>query len=226
MALVKYGEFMVLQSGKTGGTINSKGKGGAYTKNFVIPTNPRTSYQIAARNLQTSFAQNWRNLTQVQRDAWNAAATAFPYVNRVGDSKILSGIALYNKLNVNLTNAGTAAITVPPVPSGVIAVISVVPTVIAGVTTVAYTPTPVPAGTSFLVWATPGISPGIKYVTNRFRLITKIAAAGVSPLIVTGFYNARFGVAPVGSRVFFGLQPINAVTGEAGIMLVASTIAI
>lgn len=225
-ALIVMGEFMTNISGKTGGTINSHNKGGAYTKNFAMPSNPRSIYQIQARNRMTTYAQNWRNLTQVQRDAWNAAVGSFPYVNRVGKTCILSGIALYNKLNVNLALVGASALVLPPTPSGVAAVASLVGTNVSNVTTLTYTPSPVPVGSAWLVWATPGLSPGVKFNKNRFRLIGFLAAAATSPSVQTVAYNARFGAAPVGSRIYYGLQPINILTGETGIMLEATTIAV
>lgn len=225
-ALIVMGEFMTTISGKNGGTINSHNKGGAYTKNFAMPTNPRTVYQVAARNLQTSFAQSWRSLTGAQRTAWNAAVGGFPYVNRVGKVCFLSGLALYIKLNVNLSLSGASPIGVPPVPSGVAAVASIVPTSVAGVVTIAYTPTPVPVGSAFNLWATPGVSPGVTNANNKFRFLLSRVAGGTSPWVVTAAYVARFGTPVVGTKLFFGLQPVNVVTGEVGIMLVASTIAV
>lgn len=224
MALMKMGEFMVALSGKNGGTINSHNKGGTYTKNFAMPTNPRTIYQIGQRNKFTTFSQQWRSLTNAQRLAWIAAAPTFPYVNAVGDVKYLSGSALFNKLNINLAVIGVAPILIPPVPSGVTAVTTIVPTYVGGVVTVAYTPTPVPAGSSWLLWATPGLSPGVYFVKNKLRLVGILPATTASPDIITVLYTARFGAAAVGSKVVFGLQPMNAVTGEMGLMLEASTI--
>lgn len=225
MALVKYGEFIVDMSGKVGGTINSNNRGGKYAKNWARPVNRNTVYQINARNLQTRFAQLWRTLTAAQRAAWIAAAPLFPYVNRVGDTVFLSGFNLYCKLNINLALVGVAAITVPPAAAGVTAVLTLTLAIIAGVGTLTFTPTPVPAGINFLVWATPGLSAGVSFVKNQYRLIGFIPAAGVSPFTITTMYNARFGPAAVGSRVFAGLQPINIVTGQTGLMLVSNTIA-
>lgn len=224
MALMKMGELMTALSGKAGGTINSRNKGGTYIKNFTMPTNPRTVYQIGVRNAFTAQSQAWRGLTQAQRDAWNAATGNFPYTNAVGDTKFLSGLALFTKLNINLGLCSVAPLTSPPTPGAVSAVLSIVPTYVGGVVTVAFTPTPVPANTSFLLWATPGYSPGIKNVNNRYRFIKNIASTTASPFIASTVYTARFGAASVGTKVSFGLLPINTVTGEAGIMLQASTI--
>jgi hypothetical protein len=224
MALMKMGEFMVALSGKTGGTINSRNKGGTYTKNFTMPTNPRTIYQVGQRNLFTTNSQAWRNLTNVQRAAWIAVAPSFPYINAVGDVKYLSGSALYNKLNINLALAGQMPISTPPVPSGVIGVSSIVVTYIAGVITLTFAPTPVPTGQAMLFWATPGLSPGVSFVKNKWRLIKYLAAAVVSPQPEITTYTGRFGAAPVGTKVFFGLQPVNILTGETGLMLETSTI--
>lgn len=224
MGLFKMGEFMVALSGKVGGSVNSHNRGGAYVKNFVMPTNPSTVYQIDARNIFTTNSQAWRGLTQAQRNAWIAAAPEFPYSNAMGDTKILSGNALYNKLNINLMVAGLPAITSPPSPAGVVGILTNVPTYIAGVISIAFTPTPVTTGQSMLLWATPGVSPGVSYVKNKYRLLKVFPAATASPITPIAAYLARFGAASVGSKVFFGLQPINNTTGETGLMLTASTI--
>jgi hypothetical protein len=225
MALVKYGEFIVAMSGKAGGTINSNNRGGKYAKNWARPVNRNTIYQIGARNTQTRFAQLWRTLTAAQRAAWIAAAPTFPYVNRVGDTVFLSGFNLYCKLNINLALVGVTPLTTPPAAGGVTTVLTLTATEIAGVTTLTFTPTPIPAGTNFLVWATPGLSAGVNYVKNQYRLIGFFAAAVTSPQVITTIYNARFGAPVIGSKIFYGLQPINIVTGQTGLMLNTSVIA-
>ena len=119
MAKVKFSALISEMRNKLNGSVFSRNRAGAYLRTKVTPINPRTSLQNAVRELLTSLSQNWRNLTEAQRDAWNAAVHNFQKTDIFGDMKTPSGINLYTKLNLNLANAGLILIDVPPLPSEV-----------------------------------------------------------------------------------------------------------
>ena len=115
MAKIAFGGGVSQASGKIGGTVYSRNKGGAYFKNWVVPTNPSTSKQQAQRNLLSLKSAAWRDLTQEQRTAWQTYADNNPILDRLGNSITLTGAQAYIKINVNRTNAGDAAAqTTPP----------------------------------------------------------------------------------------------------------------
>lgn len=202
--------------GKINGHVASKNRSGAYARTKVTPTNPQTSFQLAARNLLTSLSQAWRSLTQAQRNAWNAAVADFAKTDIFGDLRNPTGKNLYTRLNINLSNVGQALISVPPLPSGG-------GSVIAGALTiddttgfdVAYSGAT--DGHKIQVWATPGVSPGKEFLKNDYRLVATFDGAAVSPYDFSAAYNARFGGRTVGTRIGVRLVSVNEDTGEMGI---------
>jgi len=224
MALYTPGAFAPIISGSVGATVFSHNRGGSYMKNKAIPLNPHTTYQVAARNLFTNFAQAWRTLTGAQQAAWDAAAPSFPIVNRVGAVVILSGFNFYVRQNININLAGGSSITIPPSPGTVIAPLTFGATCIAGAISLAYTPTPVPVGQVLFVYGTPGLSTGKTFVKSQFRLFAVIAAAAASPFVATVKYTARFGapIAVAGQKLFFEIEPVVIASGLTGIRSEAS----
>jgi hypothetical protein len=77
-------------SGKLGGSVASRARGGiAYFRALVIPTNPDTSMQKAAREAIASASARWRSiLTEAQQEAWWDVATGAQ-----------TGQTLYTKIN-------------------------------------------------------------------------------------------------------------------------------
>lgn len=223
----KFGAIVVAGSGKLGGHVASRNRHGAYFRTKVSPVNPDTTYQAAVRNRLTDFAQAWRGLTAAQRDAWNASVQDFAKTDVFGDLKNPSGFNLYQRLNNNLSLVGSAAITIPPVPSDVYAAASM--SLAADVSDqsidVTYAPV-IPAGQAVKIFATPGLSPGKSFVKSEYRLIEVIVAADVSPYDIAAAWIARFGPVVLGTKIFVRLVGVNSVTGQEGIGISASTIAV
>lgn len=66
----------------TSGLVFFPWKGLQLARELVIPANPRTSFQIAVRNIQTALARAWSaTLTANQRAAWIAWASGHGYVD-------------------------------------------------------------------------------------------------------------------------------------------------
>jgi len=109
MAKIMFGGGVSNASGKIGGTVYSRNKGGSYFRNWVYPNNPQTSKQQTQRNLLAAKSAAWRLLTTGERDAWDTWADENPILDRLGNSIKLSGAQAYNKINMNRTNAGDGA---------------------------------------------------------------------------------------------------------------------
>lgn len=222
MALIKLTAIVDNISGKLNGTVFARNKGGHYMRSKSNPTNPQTTAQAGVRAAFGSVASAWRGLTQQQRESWNAGAENFPYTNRLGDTKTLSGFALHQKLNSNLNAAGSAQeLLSVPSPQGV------------GAVTVGYgdylLPSPsslfevnydidgLRTATTVLVYATPGISKGVSNFSNRLRLVTTSTpgVTGETTADITSAYDTRFGTPAAGTKIGVGLRVINNNTGEA-----------
>ena len=109
MAKVSFGGGVSSASGKIGGTVYSRNKGGAYFKNWVVPNNPQSTKQTAQRTLLSQKSEAWRNLTDGQRTSWQTYADSNPILDRLGNTIVLSGAQAYIRININRTNAGDSA---------------------------------------------------------------------------------------------------------------------
>ena len=224
--IMKFGAIVVDGRGKIGGHVASKNRGGAYLRTKVTPSNPQTSFQAAVRNRLTNFSQSWRGITQNQRNAWNSAVSNFTKTDIFGDIKQPSGINLFIKLNSNLDQVGVGALTLPPLPADVPAVISVQAQAdqTSQALDIAFDPATVPADTAFIIEVTAQVSPGRNFLKNEFRVLTFADAAQTSPLLSGLDYVARFGALIEGQKIGVRMQPINKITGQKGQALSTSLI--
>ena len=237
MALIKLSSIGITSiSGKAGGSVYSRNRGGAYVKNFVIPTNTFSDLRQQVRAMFGAISSAWRNLTEGQRNSWVAQAPNYPYINKVGDSKTLSGIALHNSLNTNLMTAGLPMIPEANAPAGTNGIIGGITGAIFDIGTgdtfsfsqILEEDNTVPNNT-YVIEATPGVSASRNYVENDFRVITSTSiGTGTNPtsagLTNTDFatgadgllnlYTAKLGTPSVGDRVHFRIWAVNERTGE------------
>lgn len=226
MAKIKYGLGVAEIRGKWNGAVFSRNRGGNYVRTKVTPLNPQTAAQVAVRALLTQFSQSWRGLTDEQRDAWRGAVSNWATTDVFGDLKNPSGSALYNRLNINIVNAGGTEIANPPSPVGAVALETLVlsAAVTGDVMEADYTPDPVPANHALVIEATPMLSPGIQNANSKFRQIAVVAAAGAAPADIFTAYTAKFGGLIAGQRVSIRARMVNLLTGERSQALTSTVI--
>ncbi len=225
---VKFGAIVTDGRGKIGGHVLSKNRAGAYMRTKVTPVNPQTGSQLLVRNLFSSLSQAWRGLTEAQRLAWNGAVGDFQSTDIFGDLKNPTGFNLHQKLNNNLVNVGEAAITSPPLPEAVQAVVlsGLAAASALGTLTATYAPA-IDADTKVKVFATAPTSPGKSFVKSQFRQIGVIETADASPLELAALYDAKFGsVGAAGQKIFVKFVPVNTTTGQTGTPSQASAIVV
>ena len=223
---IKFGAIVTDGRGKIGGHVASKNRAGAYMRTKVTPVNPQSSYQLGVRNRFTGLSQGWRGLTQAQRDAWNGAVSDYQRTDIFGDLKNPTGINLYQRLNNNLLTIGESAVTTPPLPEAVQAVVlsSVAAANGAGTLTATYAPA-IDADTKVKVFATAAQSPGKSFVKSEYRLIDVIVTADASPFSIETEYEAKFGaIGAAGQKIFMKFVPVNLNTGQEGTASQASAI--
>ena len=228
MAKVKLSAIVSDMRNKLNGSVFARNRGGLYLRTKVTPVNPQTVAQQAARNNLTSFSQGWRSLTEAQRDSWNAAVGNFATTDIFGDLRNPSGINLYNRLNINITNGGGAPITTPPVPTGAPAVDSVVLAANAtgGTYTVTFTPDPIPADTAMIVESTAALSPGISNASAEYRIVATFAAGTTGAQDIAAAQIAKFGALIAGQKYFVRVKQVNLLTGEVSQTLISESIAV
>lgn len=222
----QFGAIVVAGSGKLGGHVASRNRGGAYFRTRVTPVNPSTPDQTEARGRLTSISQGWRSLTASQRSAWNAAVQDFARTDIFGNLKNPSGFNLYQRLNNNLAIVGGTALTSPPLVADVYssATLSLTAVVTGGVITATFTPV-IPTGQTVKVFATAPQSPGVSFVKSEYRLIEVLTDADTSPYALTTSWAAKFGTFAAGQKIFVKFVGVNGTTGQEGVGIETSAIA-
>lgn len=212
---VLWGSLAVDGSGKLGGHVYAKNRGGNYVRTKSTPINPQSTSQLDVRNSFTGISQAWRALTAAQQVAWNSAVANFKSTNVFGQLKTPSGSNLFMRLNRNLHTIGVSIISDPPAPTTTLAPASITPAAAAGAATftVAFTATPVPAGYKMVIRATAQQSPGKTFLKNQYRVLMTVAAAGASPTNIEAAYVAKFGALVAGNKIGVSIAFYNMTTG-------------
>ena len=200
----------VPKSGSLGQFTYSRGRSGQYMRSRSLPTNPRTSTQVAARSALGTQSAAWRGLTDAQRAAWNAFAGSFTKVNSLGTSISLTGHQCFTKINsVNLKNGDATVNTPPTLPAFAACTVT-------ALTYTAGTPALKLAGTSptspckYMIYASGQKSAGASYCSD-FRYIQTFTTATTGFFDILTAYTAKFGALIVGKKVF--VKVVQAING-------------
>lgn len=224
-AQTKMGMFMVDARGKVGGHVITKNRQGQAVRTKVTPVNRRSNSQQNNRSRFTSLSQNWRALTQVQRDAWNSAAGDAKRSNIFGDSYSPTGKNFYMIVNENLLLTGGSVISVPPdINSPVAPLTFLAPTNTTAAQSLSFTATPSGADTTLVIEATRPLSPGVSSPGSAFRVITYFTGSQASPLDTFNAYVNVFGSPVAGKKIFWRIIPISEISGTRGTPLQVSDI--
>lgn len=117
MAIIIPGVAISQASGRVGGTIFSRNRGGAYIRNGSKPSVVTTPYAQTIKAILANFSAQWQDLTAEQREAWTEWATQNPITNRLGQQRTLSGHGAFVQINARLAAAGGASLTDPRLAS-------------------------------------------------------------------------------------------------------------
>lgn len=205
---------MTHASGKIGGAVASHNKGGLYLRAWRNPTNPRSSQQLAVRNLFSSTSAFWNSLTNTQRAAWNVMAENMTFPGVLGTAEKYSGAMCYQMCNLARLQAGLTRIDTAPVIYTMATLTPPVPTVTAAGTTVsvAFTNTDAWAnevGGGLLVSAGRALNAGKQFFVGPYRFAGKVSGAATpptSPAVIT----LPFPTGPAGSKQGFKFVAVRA----------------
>ncbi len=231
MALIKLGGLAQDVRGSLNGTTFSRNRGGAYVRSKVSPVQPVSTFSSAARAAFKAVSQAWAaELNDIQRAGWAAFAALHPFVNVFGDSLVLSGINMYQALNVRQVQLGFDRVDDPPVTFTAPSVLSLdasmtetdglVVTFLTGATL-----SDVLSGDQTMyVFATPVLAPGAVPVESDFRLINLRNGTAVAvDDDLTEAYLARFPDIFVdeGAKIAIRVAVLDTVTGCVGVGVTA-----
>lgn len=217
---IKFGSFIVAGSGKIGGHVAAKNRGGSYLRTKISPSNPQTTAQSSARALFASFSIGWANLTQQARDSFIGAVSSFATTDIFGDSRNPSGLNLFVKLNVNASRGGFPPVNIAPekvdLPYEGVATAEL--SGLTGLITLSFNGSAL-NGKKIIVWGSPSMSAGRKFIKNEMRSLG-VVTVGLDSAMLPDAYLAKFGVATPGANVQLGYQVVVS-TGQASTMYTA-----
>lgn len=102
-------------SGSVGGLTYSHNRGGMYTRQRTVPTDPATNRQQAVRNALASIVNAWvENLTSEQRTAWEIYGENVPVQDALGSTINLTGQNWFVGVNVPRIQASLGTISDAP----------------------------------------------------------------------------------------------------------------
>lgn len=214
MALIKLGSLVTRISGKIGGQTLGTSASGSYIKNSGTPRKAITLRQQTSMQRMATTAQSWRNLTESQRQLFRSASSAYPYLNRVGETKYYSGYAIYTMLRNNLLQLNISSQPIP-LPKDTFAPIPDFNVTWNRGELVTY-PTPGELDTDYRLFMSRPVSRGVtdSYVNHYFLRVLTGAEIGVEQNL-TELVAERFGAVPVGSRFYWRVDGVNLTSGQA-----------
>lgn len=215
---IKFGSIVTDGSGKLGGHVYSKNRGGNYVRTNKVPSNPRTAAQILARSRFGQASSGWKSLTELQRKLWEDFAQNNPYTDSLGDLRHLSSSSAYTRSQTNLLNVGKPTILVPSVVQESVhftafgAQLDIGEEDISFIITFTGVDDSDKGGAKLLLHASPGFPPSQKYAANKMRVVSSIDITSTNnamSLDVSTAYTDRFGIPSEGSRVAWRLELID-----------------
>jgi hypothetical protein len=202
--------------GSISGTTYSRNRFGQYVRRRAVPAQPRTSYQMSVRSFFGSIASRWRDLTQESQALWRAFAERIVRTDSLGNPIRLTGLQAYVMINalrrvlgLAVTNNAPSDVGTPPA----IATLDLAIDTTVNQFDVVFTPTPL-AG-AIVIEATEPQSAGVNSVgRSKFRFLRAVKPGSyggtiTSPQSIWTQYVDRFGVPPLGSKVFVRVVPVD-----------------
>lgn len=173
--------------GSAGGLTASRNRSGNYLRKRIKPTNVGSSDRTRARNDLGGASSNWPQLTQEQRDAWNAFAANQPVSNGIGETVNWTGQNWYVRINSLRSLGGLAALTSPPTGTGTTLLTDISITALDdSANTVTFTIDNTNEWANFdagrlFVFATQPLSPGRQSTAGSFRFVGSVDGDATTP---------------------------------------------
>jgi len=119
MALVQFGGGVSQIRGSIGGTVFSRGAGGAIARARTKPINPRSPLQNVRRSNHAYLTTYWSlTLTEQQRVDWRDYAHSTTWTNRLGQTIQINGLAAFVRINSLILLAGLPVVPAAPTATG------------------------------------------------------------------------------------------------------------
>ena len=192
----------VPQSGKRGTVVSVNTRYGQIQRQYVKPKDPKTPAQMIIRSNLARVSARWRTLTDEQRNAWTAGGGDVETQRRLGRKAFLTGCQFFIKINCARAAIGLSQLSDPPDlpqfgpnPVGELSI-----TNNRGAITLKLSVPSEPTEHTILLGAAP-CSAG-RSSARHFNFLGMLPAPSRGASEITDLYVARYGVPPVGTRVF------------------------
>lgn len=220
MSLIKPGFGIAALTGKLGGTVYARNRGGLYARAWADPMGTPTDDQTDKMDIWITMGSVWNDLNKQQVDMWAQFAKQIAHENKLGERMQLTAQQIFTEC---YTNAYLSGATPPTEPSNINdrPAITTVPTVTAladGTELTKYffegTEATLPGGGSgtIFIYTAPCLRPTIRNVNNQFRLIETTGLTD-STIDIFDPYKTKFGtLAEVGWLAHLKLRVIDNVS--------------
>ncbi len=224
---IKWGMFITDGVGKIGGHVVQRNHYGPFARTLVVPANPQSAFQQDRRGQFEYLTQNWRALSDTRRTLWSVDSLNYPLTDPLGNTYFATGINHYISLNLNLWLIGQAFLVVPAVKR-----IPADPGTFSGIIKadgsqgkLIFDIAPTDAASQIVVYGTNGMSPGIYYVSSKYRSLTNVTPDGVTVSfnIGTAYYNL-FPTPVIDTKAWLKILPIDTASGCPGLPASVSVI--
>lgn len=117
MARIKWSAIGITNaSGKSGGSVFSHNRAGAYVRRWAKPVNKQSDRQTEMRSLWGNVSQQWGRLSDEEVNLWKSAAQNTTVTDGFGDTRSMTGFSLFMRTNQNRTHGMGLPITQIPLP--------------------------------------------------------------------------------------------------------------
>ncbi len=192
----------VPQSGKIGIQVAIPSRYGQCRRIWVPGSNPNTVAQSGVRANFLSRLRAFTALTEAEQNAWIAAAALEQTKGKMGQSGPMTGLQLYMAINCSLMAIGGTPVAAPPAKPATdnLPIDQLLITNTGGTIALKLTTTASPPDGTMLWGAAPQLAS--RRCTPNMVLLGTTGSPIASEITITNAYTARFGVPPVGSRIF------------------------
>jgi hypothetical protein len=193
-------------AGKVGLSVYFPSRTGLIQRSWVVPSNPKTADQLLVRSHLATVTKAWKNLQEVERQAWISAAESYSTRSTLGQSGKLTGAQLHTKVNCALLAIGGDVVTTPP-PAPVfdpLPITGLEITNTGGAIALNLTaPSAAPDGTMLR-----GCKPQSAgtYRPASFRFLGTLGSPAAGKIPITTQYTAKFGALSAGQKVFVSIN--------------------
>lgn len=215
MAKVLLGPMVGQASGKIGGMVFSRNRGGTYIRRRAHPTTNTSQWAEAAKSAFALVSGAWEDLDAAERQAFTIWAANNPIVDRLGNKITLDGHAAYVQLNSFRAQLGESLLTLPPTVSAPVglATLSLEGAMVSSMILAKFTPSQ--ATTSMLLTVKAAVKEGLarRYVKGDLRFCGVSAAALVSQIDVISLVEDRLGTLQNGDVLHVEIGTYDPVSG-------------